>query len=109
MAPASAQPGAILNQDLSPNGSSAPAAKGSILVIYGTGFGPLNSAGQAAVSVWVANVPAQVLYSGPVAGVPGLWQINARLPNDGAVAGQVPVFVSASGLVSNGVTAWVQP
>ncbi len=109
MAPVGAQPGAILNQDFSLNGPTAPAAKGSILVIYGTGFGPLNAAGQAAASVWVANIPAQVLYSGPAAGIPGLWQINVQLPNDGAVAGQVPVFVSASGLVSNGVTAWVQP
>lgn len=109
MAPVSAQPGAILNQDGSLNSSSAPAAKGSILVIYATGYGLLNGAGQAAASVWVANIPAQVLYSGPVAGIPGLWQINAQLPLDGTVARQVPVFVSASGLVSNGVTAWVQP
>jgi uncharacterized protein (TIGR03437 family) len=108
-APVSAQPGDILNQDFSPNSSTAPAAKGSVLVIYGTGYGPLNGAGQAAVSVWVAGVPAEVLYSGPVAGAPGLWQINVQVPNDGAVAGQVPVFVSALGLVSNGVTAWVQP
>ncbi len=109
MAPVSAQPGAILNQDFSLNSSTAPAAKGPILLLYGTGFGALNGAGQAAASVWVANIPAQVLYSVPVAGVPGLWQINVQLPNDGAVAGQAPLFVSASGLVSNGVTAWVQP
>ena len=108
-APVSAQPGAVLNQDGGLNTSAAPAARGSVLQIFGTGYGPLDASGQAAASVWIANLPAWVLYSGRAPGIPGLWQINAQIPNDLAVAGQVPVFVGALRMVSNGVTAWVQP
>jgi uncharacterized protein (TIGR03437 family) len=107
-APVSAQPGAILNQDGGVNSSMAPAASGSVLQIFGTGYGPLDASGKAAAAVWIANVPASVVYSGPAPSFPGLWQINAQVPSDSAVTGQVPVFVSALGLVSNGVTAWVR-
>ena len=40
---------------------------------------------------------------------PGLWQINARVPDAATVTKQVPVFVIAEGgAVSNGVTVWVE-
>jgi uncharacterized protein (TIGR03437 family) len=58
----------------------------------------------APVSVWIANRPAEVLYSEPAPGVDGLWQINVRIPDDTAVTRQVPLVISAEGLVSNGVT-----
>jgi uncharacterized protein (TIGR03437 family) len=106
---ASAQPGAILNQDGALNTSAAPASRGSILQIFGTGYGPLDASGQAAVAVWIANSPAPVLYSGPAPGILGLWQINAQVPKEPIVAGEVPLFVSALGMVSNGVTVSVQP
>jgi uncharacterized protein (TIGR03437 family) len=105
----SAQPGAVLNQDGGLNISTAPAARGSILQIFGTGYGPLDASGQAAATVWIANLPALVLYSGPTPGIPGLWQINAQVPYDFEVGGQAPLFVGAMGMVSNGVTVWVQP
>ena len=109
VAPVSAQPGAVLNQDYSLNTSAAAAARGSVLQIFATGYGPLDASGQAAAMVWIADVPAPVVYSGPAPGYPGLWQINAQVPNDLAISGQVPLFASALGLVSNGVTVWVQP
>lgn len=108
-APVSAQPGAILNQDNGLNTSASTAARGSVLQIYGTGYGPLDSSGQAAANVWIANLPAMVLYSGPAPGVPGLWQINVQVPDDPTIAGQVSVFMAAMGMVSNGVTVFVQP
>ena len=108
-APVSAQPGAILNQDSKLNTSGAPAARGSVIQIFGTGYGTLDAAGQAAAGVWIADLPAAVLYSGPAPGIPGLWQVNVQVPNESVVAGQVPVFVGALGMVSNGVTIWVQP
>jgi len=37
-----AGPGAILNQDYSLNGPSSGAARGSVLMVFGTGFGVLN-------------------------------------------------------------------
>ena len=101
-----AQPGDVLNQDGSVDGSSNPAAKGSIVQIYATGYGPLDSSGQAAVRVFFGGTPADVLFSGPVDQSPGLWQINARLPD--GVSGQVPLFVIAGSTASNGVTLSVQ-
>lgn len=80
-----------------------------MLQIYGTGYGPLDSSSQAAANVWIANLPARILYSGPAPGVPGLWQINVQIPDDPTIVGQVPVFVAAMGMVSNGVTVFVQP
>ena len=50
--------------------------------------------------------PSEVLYSGPAPGVDGLRQINARIPTDTAITSQVPLFISAEGLVSNGVTIY---
>ena len=98
------QPGAILNQDSTLNGSKAPARRGSILQIFATGSG---SADAAAVNVWIANRPTENLYSGPAPGYPGLWQINARVPEDTAIEKQIPVFVSLEGRVSNAVTIFV--
>jgi uncharacterized protein (TIGR03437 family) len=95
------QPGAILNEDSALNGSKAPAPRGSILLIFATG------SGSAAVNVWIANRPADNLYSGPAPGYPGLWQINARIPEDTAIEKQIPVFVSLEGRVSNAVTVFV--
>jgi uncharacterized protein (TIGR03437 family) len=102
------QPGAVLNQDYSLNSRDAAAARGSVLQIYGSGYGPLNGSGAAEVEVWIAERPAAILYSGPAPGFPGLWQINARVPNEAVVAGQAPVCLKAHGLVSNGVTVFVQ-
>ena len=94
------QPGAVENQDDSPNSGSNPAARGSIVQIYATGYGP----GSSQVQVFFADTPAQVMYSGLVG--PGLWQINAQVP-DGA-SGQVPVSIIAGNISSNAVTVWVQ-
>jgi uncharacterized protein (TIGR03437 family) len=90
------QPGAIENQDFSVNDVTHPAAPGTAIQIYATGFG-----GDALpVQVFFADVPAQILYSGPVG--PGLWQINAMVPN--GLSGRTPVYLISGGLPSNAVT-----
>ncbi len=94
-----AQPGAVLNQDSTINDRSNRAPRGSILQIFATGYGPL-------AKVFLGGEAAEVLFSGPISQFPGLWQINARLP-DGA-SGQVPLFVTTENFASNGVTVWVQ-
>jgi len=86
------------------NTAAAPATRGSIIQVFATGYGRLDPSGSAPVSVWIANRPAEVLFSGPVPGIDGLWQINARIPDDPAITKQVPLFISAEGLVSNGIT-----
>ncbi|HYL78263.1 MAG TPA: hypothetical protein VEU96_28870 [Bryobacteraceae bacterium] len=101
-----AQPGAVLNQDSSLNSNTNRAARASVLQIFATGYGPLDSSQQAAARVLISGVPADVLFSGPIAQFPGLWQINARVPQ--GVTGQVSLFVIAGYTASNGVTVWVE-
>lgn len=64
------------NQDGSVNSAANPAQRGSVIVLYGTGQGV---SGQA-ISVQIGGQGAEVLYAGPVAGYPGLLQINAVIP-----------------------------
>jgi uncharacterized protein (TIGR03437 family) len=94
-----AQPGAALNEDSSSNGPSSPAASGSIVQIQVTGY---NSTAQA----FIGGVPAELTSSGPDVELPGRWRVNIRVPD--GVQGQVPVFVIAGGVASNGVTLWVR-
>jgi uncharacterized protein (TIGR03437 family) len=94
------QPGAIENQDYNVNDTSHPAAPGTAIAIYATGF----REGAPSVQVFFGDIPARVLYSG-LAGS-GLWQINAMVPN--GLSGRTPVFLISGGLASNAVTITVQ-
>jgi len=95
--PASGQVTAIvINQDGSVNSPSKPAAPGSIITIYGSGFGrttPEGIDGHLAaaplpkpvlpVYATLDGYPADVLYAGDSAGlVEGIVQVNIRLPQD---------------------------
>ena len=106
------QPGAVENQDFSVNSEVNPAAAGSIIQIFATGYGQLDSSGNAPVRVFIAGVPSQLLYSGPVAQYPGLWQINTRVPNYSSpqtpLKGQASVYIISGNVASNAVTIWVQ-
>jgi uncharacterized protein (TIGR03437 family) len=95
----SSEPGAVLNQDSSVNGAASPASQNSVVQIYGTGFAQ-------SAQVLFGDTPAQALYNGPVAGVPGLWQINATVP--AGMTGQIPVYAITGNTVSNAVTVWVK-
>ncbi|MEZ5356480.1 MAG: IPT/TIG domain-containing protein [Bryobacteraceae bacterium] len=113
--------GAILNQDGAINGSSAPAARGSVIVIYGTGPGPLDGQladGAAAGStpllrtrstpkVMIGGVAATVNFSGMAPGFAGLWQVNAVVPNQPHIAGRTAVQVYMDGVDSNEVALFV--
>ena len=100
------QPGAVLNQNSITNDNAHPAARGSVIQIFATGFGPLDSSNRAPVEVYFGELPAEVLFSSPIPQSPGLWQINVRVPD--AATGQVPVYLIAESMVSNAVTVWVQ-
>jgi uncharacterized protein (TIGR03437 family) len=114
--------GAILNQDLTLNSASNPAARGSIVVLFGTGAGqtsPPTVDGELAgrvppkpalpVSVTIDGRKAQVLYAGAIPGaLTGLLQVNVRLP-DGVRSGNVPVLLYAGEAASQArVTLAVQ-
>jgi uncharacterized protein (TIGR03437 family) len=98
--------------DYSLNGTAHPAAAGSVILLFGTGFGdtsPLSVTGLPAiapfgiplapVSVFIGGTAAQVLYVGDAPGFAGLTQINAVIP-PGTPSGKVQIQVSASDVVS---------
>jgi uncharacterized protein (TIGR03437 family) len=88
--------GAILNQNLSPNSVSNPAAKGTVVSIYATGEGsltPFVPSGTisgpslplprpiANVTVSIGGQPAIISYAGEAPGlVSGVIQVNAMVP-----------------------------
>jgi uncharacterized protein (TIGR03437 family) len=85
---------AVINQDGTPNSASNPAALGTVISLYGTGFGAMapqamdgarlplpESTPVANVTVKVNDLPAQVEYLGNApALVQGVVQVNVRLP-----------------------------
>lgn len=107
-------PGAILNQDGTLNSSANPAARGSIVSLYGTGLGlmtpqlidgylaistpysiPVNSP-----SVSIGGQTATIVYDGDAPTLPtGVFQINAMVPtniNPGAAAVSVGTIAGTS-------------
>ena len=69
---------AVLNQDWSVNGDSAPAKAGSVLQIFGTGI-----PGSAIVTSQIGNRGNLVpLYAGEAPGFSGLQQVNVAIPAD---------------------------
>ena len=114
--------GAILNVDGSLNGIRNPARRGTIVTIFGTGGGIVDSSladgqvlGQSVelsgdVQVTIDGVPAAILWAGAPAGtVNGVFQINLRLPYGALGAGVWPIVVSVDGIEgSSGATIAVQ-
>jgi uncharacterized protein (TIGR03437 family) len=114
--------GAILNQDNSYN-SEIPAARGSIIQIFGTGEGsttPLPFDGQVIlrppypeprlpVTVFIDGVQAEVTYQGAAPSlVAGVLQVNARIPA-GARSGNLPILLKIGDALSrDGVTVSVR-
>jgi trimeric autotransporter adhesin len=120
--------GAILNQNLSGNSSSNPAAKGSIISIYMTGEGvtsPASSTGQLApgdgtglnhpvlsVSATIGGVavpPQNIQYAGSAPGIVyGVMQVNLLIPAT-ALSGSQPLVVTVGTANSQtGVTVAIQ-
>jgi uncharacterized protein (TIGR03437 family) len=116
--------GAILNEDgVTVNSPSAPAHPGSVVVLWGTGEGVTDPPGVdgrpavdvlpkpvAPVSVQIGGLPAVIDYAGAAPGtMPGLFQINARIPAGVSAGDSVPVSVKVGTLSSQqGVTVAVR-
>jgi uncharacterized protein (TIGR03437 family) len=92
---------AAVNEIGTVNGPSAPARRGTIVLLYGTGF-----ESGATVRIRIGGADADVLYAGGVSwGVPGLIQINMRIPAAAAVGAAIPLTVEVAGVpAQNGVT-----
>jgi uncharacterized protein (TIGR03437 family) len=115
-------PAAALNQDLSVNSSTNPAAVGSVIVLYGGGAGQTAPAGRDGglagvgaplatltlpVNVFIDGIQAtSVAYAGPAPGlVEGVFQINATIPAGVRSGTNVPVVVQIEDKVTQpGVT-----
>jgi len=80
----------------------ALAARGSVLQIFGTGYEPLDGFGQAVAGVWIADIPAAVLYGGPAPSIPALWQINVQVPQITDPTKPAAVALVVNGYTSNG-------
>lgn len=115
--------GAVRNQDgATENSSAAPAKRGEIVSIYATGPGTLNQTVQDGAApgatplittkstpqVFIGGVEAQVQFSGLNPDAPGLWQINAFVPNLSFLTGRVAVRIFMDGVDSNEVHIFVQ-
>jgi len=107
-------PGAILNQDGTPNSPSNPAARGSIVSLFGTGGGitaPSGVTGGFAplspptfltlpVTVQFNSSQAEVVYAGAAPTlISGVFQVNVRVP-DAVAPGIVGVYVQIGGVGS---------
>ncbi len=96
--------------DFSLNTAGNPVARGQILILYGTGLGPVQNAppdGTAATAATPGPVNPQVLigssktfvpdanvqYSGLAPGLVGVWQLNLLIPSDAQTGGSVPLKI----------------
>jgi len=97
---------AVTNQDGSLNAPNNPAARGQVVVLYGTGFGAVDAAQGAlrrtvsAVTVRGGGVDLPVVYAGLTPGSIGLYQLNVQLPAD-----MPPGLFQALEIRQGGVTA----
>jgi len=118
------KPGAILNEDNTVNSQAIAATRDSVIQVFATGQGPaLDGAVEdgnfppagslvrttAPVKAYVSVDEAEVQFSGLAPTLPGVWQINIKIPNRPYIAGQVPLFVTINGISSNPVSLWVAP
>lgn len=99
------------NQDNTLNDASHPAKDGTVIQLFGTGYGVVPGAppdGQPAQGlittpitpvVFINAKPADVQFSGLAPNFVGLWQINAVVPAD-APPGQVNVVIVMNGIIS---------
>lgn len=115
--------GAILNQDASYNSASVPAARGSIVSMFGTGEGLIDPPGQDGqlvgtplrhpilpVSIQIGGIEAEITYVGSAPGlVSGLFQLNVRIPLEVKSGSSIPVDLKIGSVSAQaGVTLAVQ-
>ncbi len=110
--------GAILNENLTVNGSTNPAARGSTIVIYATGGGVMSGAVEGRLAqppfahlnplptVRIGGQTARITYAGMAPGlIAGTLQINAIVPADATANDAVAIEIAIESATSQtGVT-----
>jgi uncharacterized protein (TIGR03437 family) len=99
--------GAVLIAGTSETTFDHPARAGDVIEIYGTGLGPVVAVGAlqqtvAAPQALIAGIPARVLFSGLSPHFPGVYQVNALVP-EGAQDGVGTLSILVDGARSNEV------
>jgi uncharacterized protein (TIGR03437 family) len=108
--------GCILNQDYSLNSAANPAARGDIVMIWGTGGGqtvPASSDGRFTigtpptipplVTATIGGVDAEVTWAGAAPGMEaGINQFNVRVPLGAATGNNVPIVLKVGAVASPG-------
>jgi len=105
MAQSGAGEAAVVNQDES---VGPPSPAGSIVTVYGTGFGVYAATSSdglqriaAPVTAMVGGVAATVLYAGEAPGyTPGLQQFNIMIPSGLASGSNAPLVLTVGGVVT---------
>jgi trimeric autotransporter adhesin len=109
--------GSIVNADGTINSAAKPAAQGSYISVYGTGFGGLNAASSdglrhiaASLMATIGGVDAPVIYAGEAPGETiGLQQINIQVPTGITSGPTVPIVLTANDTPTQvGVTVAIQ-
>jgi len=87
----------IAQQDGTINSQVNPAIRGAIVSLFATGDGllPLE-----AIEARIAGIGATVVWAGPAPGLPGILQLNVRVPSGFLPAGPHPVSVRFGGVES---------
>jgi adhesin/invasin len=95
---------AAYNQGFTLNGPAIPIPSGGVVMLFGTGFGPLappDANGLQSltlpVTVSVGGAAAEVAFAGAAPGLPGVTQINVRIP-PGLSGAAVPLTVASNGV-----------
>lgn len=108
---------AAVNADGTVNGSTNAASRGTVISVYGSGFGVYNVAGSdglrhlaGTVTAQVGGAPATVLYSGESPGnIDGLRQINVLIPAGSTTGSAVSLMLWENGTpIQANVTIAVQ-
>jgi uncharacterized protein (TIGR03437 family) len=116
---------ALHSSDYSAVNTNSPAVRGSVILLFGTGFGPVTpsvSSGQPGGSgptnqttggptgtiVLIGGRQGQVLYSGLAAGLVGVYQVNVQVPVDAPPGDSVPIIVGIGGRGTNTATISVR-
>jgi uncharacterized protein (TIGR03437 family) len=107
---------AAINEDGTVNSAANPVRWNSVIQLFGTGPGVIPNAppdgtpasgaistnGSIRVVVGFDYVPeANIEYSGVAPGLPGVWQVNVRIPNTIVPGSTVPVAILYNGRPSN--------
>lgn len=105
--------GAVLNQDGKLNAPANPAARGQTIVIYATGLGAVSQDGALAVvrqpvTVVLQGAELEPAFAGLAPGLPGVYQVNVKLPLNLPPGLDVPLFLKQAGAASNAVAVSIQ-